>query len=61
MEFGGEKLGKCRSTPTTSDLWIKTIKNATNSEIQFRAIFLGQIFLGEIGEIGGSNSWQPLL
>ena len=64
-EFDHEIWRGCRSTPKTTDLWIKTTKNSTNPEIQIRAIFWGKIFwgnfLGEIGEIGGSNSWQPLL
>jgi hypothetical protein len=39
-------------------------KNETNTEIQFELFFGAKflsIFLGEIGEIGGLNSWQPLL
>ena len=39
MEFDGETSGNRRSTPITPDLWIKTTKNSTNSEIKFRAIF----------------------
>src|SRR4051794_10789299 len=50
MEFRGETLQKCRSTPKTTDLWIKTTKNATNSEIEFRAIFLGYFSV-----LGGKN------
>ena len=63
-ELEHENWRGCRSTTITSDLWTKTTKNSTNPEIQIRAIFgakfLGK-FLGEFGEIGGSNSWQPLL
>ena len=45
-EFGAENLWKCRSTPKTTDLWIKTTKNSTNPEIKFRTIFwdIFQIF-----------------
>jgi hypothetical protein len=39
MKSKEKKMGKCRSTPVTSDPWTKTTKNATNSEINFRAIF----------------------
>ena len=55
MELGAEKLGNCRSTPKTTDLWIKTTKNATNPEIKFQAIFwdIFQFFkkknLGDLG------------
>jgi hypothetical protein len=46
----GKNMGSSRSTPITSDPWIKTTKNATNPKIKFRAIFwdnfLGK-FLGE--------------
>ena len=64
MEFDGEIWRDDRSTPKTTDLWIKTTNNATNPEIQIRAIFWEKIlgkFLGEIGGIGGSKPWQPLL
>ena len=39
VELGSENLGNRRSTPETTDLWIKTTKNSTNPEIKFRAIF----------------------
>jgi hypothetical protein len=64
VEFDGENWRDDRSTPITQDLWTKTTKNATNPEIQIRAIFWGKHFggiFGRIGGIGGSNPWQPLL
>jgi hypothetical protein len=42
-ELGLENLWQCRSTPKTSNLWIKTIKNSTNPEIKIRGNF-GAIF-----------------
>jgi hypothetical protein len=33
-ELGLENLWQCRSTPKTSNLWIKTTKNSTNQEIK---------------------------
>jgi hypothetical protein len=55
MEFEGEKMGKCRSAPITSDLWIQTTKNATNPEINFRAIFWAifwEIFWAKLVKLG---------
>jgi hypothetical protein len=40
-ELGLENLWQCRSTPKTSNLWIKTTKNLTNQEIKIRGNFLG--------------------
>ena len=62
MELGHEKLGKCRSTPITLDLWIKTTKNSTNPEIQIRAIFWGifqKNFWAKIEGVGGEIREQP--
>ena len=57
MELGCEKLGNRRSTPKTTDLWIKTTKNSTNPEIKFRALFFDifQIFAKE--KFGGFGGW----
>ena len=57
LEFGHENLQSCRSTPRTTDLWIKTTKNATNPEIKFRAIFwdIFQKIFGEFVGWGGEN------
>jgi hypothetical protein len=64
MELGAKNWRSCRSPQTTSDLWTKTTKNATNPQIKFRAIFWGNFwgkFLGENWRDLWSNSWQPLL
>jgi hypothetical protein len=60
--LGLENLWQCRSTPNTSNLWIKTTKNSTNLEIKIQGSF-GAIFW--IFEIYGGNHhtrvnlWQP--
>jgi hypothetical protein len=54
-ELGLENLWKCRSTPKTTNLWIKTTKNSTNLEIKIRGNF-GAIFW--IFEIYGGNHKQ---
>jgi hypothetical protein len=51
-ELGLENLWQCRSTPKTSNLWIKTTKNSTTLEIKIRGKF-GAIFW--IFEIYGGN------
>jgi hypothetical protein len=42
-ELGLENLWQYRSSPKTSNLWIKTIKNSTNQDIKIRGNF-GAIF-----------------
>jgi hypothetical protein len=61
-ELGLENLWQCRSTPKTSNLWIKTAKNSTNQEIKIRGNF-GAIFL-DIWNLWSKsqtrvNPWQP--
>ena len=53
VELTAENWRDDRSTPKTTDLWTKTTKNATNPEIQIRAIFLGKFFWG--------NFWPKLV
>jgi hypothetical protein len=54
VELTAENWRDDRSTPITQDLWTKTTKNATNPEIQIRAIFWGKNF----GQIFGRNWWN---
>jgi hypothetical protein len=54
-ELGLENLWKCRSTPKTTNLWVKTTKNSTNLEIKIRGNF-GAIFW--IFKIYGGNHKQ---
>jgi hypothetical protein len=53
--IGARKFVECRSTPKTSNLWIKTTNNSTNQEIKIRGNF-GAIFC--IFEIYGGNHKQ---
>jgi hypothetical protein len=61
-ELGLQFFWQCRSTPKTSNLWIKTTNNSTNQEIKIRGNF-GAIFW--IFKIYGGNHntrvnlWQP--
>jgi hypothetical protein len=59
---GLENLWKCRSTPKTSNLWIKTTKNSTKQEIKIRGNFWSIFWIFEI--YGGNKKsradpWQP--
>ena len=48
-------MWEVRSTPKTTDPWIKTTKNSTNLQIEIRAIFWGKFSEKILGEIGGGG------
>jgi hypothetical protein len=61
-KLGLENLWQCRSTPKTSNLWIKTTKNSTNQEIKIQGNFGAIFWIFKIYGVNHNtrvNPWQP--